>query len=247
MVKGLLAAVFSLLLSLPCFAAELKVAVAANFKPLLSSLKSDFEQTHNTKVLLSSASTGVLYAQIRRGAPFDLFLAADEKRPQLLEQQQLTVTNSRQTYAQGLLVLWHTKGKPDVSLLTGWSNKIAMANPKTAPYGLAGKSVLEHLQLWQDKRPQIVTGSNIAQTQQFVQSGNVELGFIALSQAKLLGSDNQYWLIPEHWYAPLKQQVVILKRSQMPSQAKAFLTWLMSKPVQQRIFDAGYARHDAAS
>ncbi|NQZ08463.1 MAG: molybdate ABC transporter substrate-binding protein, partial [Algicola sp.] len=133
MVRGLL------LLFLCCSfanAATLKVAVAANFKPLLKQLKPQFEQLHLTKLSLSSASTGVLYAQITHGAPFDVLLAADEKRPRLLERNNLIIKGSRKTYSIGQLVLWHNDkngGQPNKILLAQWPDKIALANAKTAP------------------------------------------------------------------------------------------------------------------
>jgi molybdate transport system substrate-binding protein len=222
-------------------AATLKVAVAANFKPLLKQLQSSFEQQHDIKLSLSSASTGVLYAQIRHGAPFDVLLAADEKRPQLIEKQNLALADSRHTYAVGQLVLWHNQPdaqKPTAKLLRHWTDKLALANAKTAPYGLAAKSVMQHLGLWQSKRAQFVTGSNIAQTHQFVASKNVRLGFVALAQVKDLSN---YWLLPQQWYPPIKQQAVILKRTKQPLAAKTFLNWLLSGKIQQQISAAGYA------
>lgn len=222
--------------------APLKIAVAANFKPLLKQLAPQFEKQYPHKLSLSSASTGILYAQIHHGAPFDVFLAADEQRPQLLFKAQLTVGSSPQTYAVGQLVLWYkTKDAviPDKALLSGWPSKIAMANAKTAPYGLAAKSVLQKLGLWQQKRPQLVTGTNVAQTQQFVESGNVQLGFVGLSQ--VIGrAKGQYWQLPTPWYPPLKQQVVVLKRSQHLPAAKTFVNWLLSAKIQQQIVDGGY-------
>lgn len=242
MVKGLL--LFFLCCSLSFAtsqAASLKVAVAANFKPLLKQLKPQFEKQHSTKLSLSSASTGVLYAQITHGAPFDVLLAADEKRPRLLENNNLIIEGSRKTYAIGQLVLWHNDkngGKPDKALLAGWPDKIALANAKTAPYGLAAQSVLKHLGLFDSKRSQFVTGSNIAQTNQFVASGNVKLGFVALAQVQAMSN---YWLLPQAWYLPIKQQAVILKRSKLPVESKKFLSWLLSAKIQQQIATAGYA------
>jgi molybdate transport system substrate-binding protein len=245
MVKGLLFFFCCSLFFATSQAATLKVAVAANFKPLLKQLKPQFEQQHSIKLSLSSASTGVLYAQITHGAPFDVLLAADEKRPRLLEQNNLIVKDSRKTYAIGQLVLWHNDkngGKPNKVLLAQWPDKIAVANAKTAPYGLAAQSVMKHLGLFDSKRSQFVTGSNIAQTNQFVASGNVNLGFVALAQVK--GMSN-YWLLPSEWYLPIKQQSVILKRSKLPDESKAFLSWLLSAKIQQQIASAGYALSDA--
>lgn len=219
----------------------LKIAVAANFKPLLKQLAAQFEQQYPITLSLSSASTGVLYAQIRHGAPFDVFLAADEKHPVLLTEQRLALAPSRHTYAIGRLVLWRNRSaaKPDRELLTGWDKKIALANVKTAPYGQAAKSVLQHLTLWQQKKSQLISGSNIAQTRQFIDSGNVELGFVALAQVKAQ-PQQQYWLLPTLWYPQLNQQAVILKRSRQPAAAKTFVNWLLSVKIQQQIVAAGY-------
>jgi molybdate transport system substrate-binding protein len=222
-------------------ATTLKVAVAANFKPLLKKLQPQFEQKYSAKLKLSSASTGVLYAQISHGAPFDILLAADEKRPRLLEQKKLAVEGSRATYALGQLVLWHNSPTaiiPDQALVANWTEKLALANAKTAPYGLAAKSVLQHMGLFDSKRSQFVTGGNIAQTHQFIASGNVKLGFVALSQVKGL---TNYWLLPTKWYPPIKQQAVVLKRSKQQTLAKTFLNWLLSANIQQQIATAGYA------
>jgi molybdate transport system substrate-binding protein len=222
-------------------AESLKVAVAANFKPLLKRLQPLFEQRHGVKLALSSASTGILYAQISHGAPFDVLLAADEKRPKLLEQQGLVLEGSRYTYAIGQLVLWHNRAdakKPSTALLEGWNGKLALANAKTAPYGLAAKQVMQHLGLWDNKRKQFVTGSNIAQTHQFIASNNVKLGFVALSQVKDLPN---YWLLPQQWYPKINQQVVILKKTKQQQHAKLFLNWLLSGKIQQQISTAGYA------
>ncbi|MFT4926631.1 MAG: molybdate transport system substrate-binding protein [Phenylobacterium sp.] len=237
-------------------AAPLKVAVAANFKPVLKQLTPLFVSQHNIKLSVSSASTGILYAQIRHGAPFDVFLSADAKRPELLVKENLTLSQTPKTYAIGQLVLWHRDSGlletavPDEKLLRSWTGKIALANAKTAPYGLAAKSVLQHLALWQDKQSQLVTGSNIAQTQQFMVSGNVELGFVGLSQVKgqikgqikgqVKGQVNQYWHLPTAWYPPLNQQVVILKRSKQQAHAKTFVNWLLSAKIQQHIIQAGF-------
>ncbi len=227
------------LLALPASAQVLNVAVAANFKALLVELGADFERQSGLTLRLSSGSTGVLYAQIRHGAPFDVLLAADAKRPQLLEQQGLGVSGTRLTYAIGKLVLFYRAGQADAELLKHWSGKIAIANPKTAPYGEATKAVLTRLGLWQNKRKQLVMGNNIAQTQQFVHSGNVDLAFIALSQSNMM-TEQKVWLLPQDWYSPIEQQALVLSKSRQQAQASTFLTWLMSPPIQQKIRQAGY-------
>lgn len=241
MVRWWLALLLSL--SLDVTAQSLKVAVAANFKPTLKQLKSDFEQQHKIKVSLSSASSGVLYAQIIKGAPYDVFLSADQARPKRLEQQGWIETASRQTYAIGVLVLWHITDEFNQKDLEIWQEKIAIANPKTAPYGQAAKSVLQHLELWRSKRQYLVTGSNVAQAFQFIASGNARAGMIALSQVKSQVDWGKYWILPQSWYDPIHQQAVILKRSKNKTQALAFMQWLMSDKVQTQIQALGYAKH----
>ena len=216
----------------------LKVAVAANFKPTLNKLKADFEKTHSIRLKLSSASTGVLYAQIKNGAPFDVFLSADAHRAVLLDKEELVVPRSRHTYVTGRLALWLNQpqtSEPNLDLLSTWPGKIAIANPKTAPYGAAAQEVLDrhHLTI----RP--VTGANVGQAYQFVVSGNVQLGFVALSQ--VAGKPN-VWQIPQSMYSPITQQGVILKRSKKPKQAETFMLWLTSEKTQSRLVQMGYGK-----
>ena len=181
--KRLLSFFIFFLFALPVQARPLRVAVAANFRPVLEVLAERYEKTTEQKISISSASTGVLYTQIVNGAPFDVFLSADSDRPKRLEQEGLVITNSRQPYARGQLVLWSTSDKP-VTLkdLKHYKERIAIANPVTAPYGLAARETLESLNIWQDIQQRLVRGASIQQVWQFVASGNIKLGLVARAQ-----------------------------------------------------------------
>lgn len=222
-------------------AAELNVAVAANFRPVLSALTDRFQAETGDKINLSFASTGALYNQIIYGAPFDVFLSADAHRPKMLEERALTEPGSRIPYAYGRLVLWHRDKEPvDLSALRAWQHHIAVANPVTAPYGKAADDVLRHLKLLDQKRPLLITGTNILQTYQYVASGNVALGFVACSQLVADGIDKGIYFVPEELYEPLRQEAVILKASRKKALANKFLTWLQSSDVQRFIHEQGY-------
>lgn len=233
----------TLLFATSVVAKELHVAVAANFASTMQIIASTFESRTGHKLKISSGSSGKLYAQIRHGAPFDLFFAADTLRPELLEQQQLAIAGSRFTYAIGQLVLWSRE--PDLIdsqgevLGTRRFRHLAIANPKLAPYGAAARSVLEHKGMWQPLQGRLVRGESITQTFQFVQTGNAELGFIALSQlginpATISGS---YWLIPSQLYPPIEQQVVVLRDS---IASREFIQFFRSDEIRSLIRSHGY-------
>jgi len=228
------------LISLQVNAEQLRIAVAANFYSTLSLIQQQFEKEHDDKLVIIKGSTGKLYAQIKHGAPYDIFMAADARRPQLLEQERLTVKNSRYTYANGLLALWSKKNQVQVlSLLKkGHFKKLAVANPKTAPYGFAAAEVLTALKLNDVVKNKLVYGENIAQVFQFVQSGSATLGFVALSYVKRVSS--QYWQVPQKLYSPLKQQMVILKRSKKQKLASKFADFLKSEKIKHIIKQQGY-------
>ena len=232
--------IFLFFLSLPLKADQLRIAVAANFYSTLSLIKKEFEKKFDDKLIIIKGSTGKLYAQIKHGAPYDVFMAADVKRPVLLEQQELTVKNSRYTYAKGVLVLWSGKNKDNVLsvLENGQFKKIAMANPKIAPYGYAAKEVITALGLNLITKNKTVFGENIAQTFQFVQSGSADLGFVALSYVKPV--TNKYWRVPEKLYGSLKQQVVILERTKNKMLARKFTEFLKTQTVINIIKQQGY-------
>ncbi|MEJ2479001.1 MAG: molybdate ABC transporter substrate-binding protein [Acidihalobacter sp.] len=239
---GLLAAT-----ALPAFAAEpLHIAVAANFTAPAKAIIAAYEKDTGRTVLPSFGSTGMLYAQIRNGAPFGLFLAADSRRPQLLEEQGLAVRGSRRTYAVGRIVLW----SPDSGLIkngkatlrSGRFSRLAIAEPKAAPYGAAAKQVLEHLDLWKRLSPRIVRGQNITQAYQYVASGNAQLGFVALSQIAMLPPESKgsRWLVPQSFYTPIQQQIVILKKAIDNPDAKAFYNYLKTPAAEKIIRQYGY-------
>ena len=194
-----------------------------------------------------SGSTGKLYAQILHGAPFDVFLAADSERPRLLEQAGQAVPGTRFTYAQGKIVLWSADAQRIAAdgavILRGKKFKhLALANPKTAPYGKAAYTTLQRLGLWESLASSLVRGENIGQTFQFVATGNAELGFVSLSQLrdprlKIKGSQ---WIVPEHLYDTIHQDAVLLTRGQSRPAAKDLLQFLTSDSAKTIIQSYGY-------
>jgi molybdate transport system substrate-binding protein len=241
--------VFCLLLimgTLHASADEVRVAVASNFHTTLKELAAEFEQQNGHRVVISFGSTGKLYAQIRHGAPFDLFLAADRRRPELLETEGVAVAGSRFTYAVGRLVLWSVdpslKGEDcRAILIQGGFSRLAIANPKTAPYGLAARQVLEKMALWPQVQDRLVRGENIAQTLQYVTTGNAQLGIVALSQIGPLSELTACrWDIPEDYYRPIEQQAVLLKTGAASIAARAFLAFLRGERAVTIIRGYGY-------
>jgi len=228
------------------WAAEIRVGVAANFSAVLKILAERFEQQSGHRMLLSSGSTGKLYAQIKHGAPFDLFFAADVERPLRLENEKEGVPGSRFTYAIGRIVLWSRK--PDLvdetgSVLKGTAfRKLAIANPLTAPYGLAAKQTLQRLSVWQALQSKLVSGENIAQTYQFVASGNADLGFIALPQLLSKSSmGGSAWEVPTDFYQPIEQQAILLRKSRQPTAAKEFLAFVKGREAREILNRFGYS------
>lgn len=229
------------------FAGEVTVAVASNFLNPFKQLVPVFQKQSGHTVRTVSGSTGKLYAQIIHGAPFEVFLAADSERPRLLEKNGQAVLATRFTYAQGKIALWSadprritTDGK---NILHRRNFKhLALANPKTAPYGKAGYTTLMRLNLWKSISPTLVQGENIGQTFQFVATGNAEVGFVALSQVmdpqlKIKGSQ---WIVPEHLYNVINQDAVLLIRGQSQPAARALLQFLKSDTARQLIQSYGY-------
>ncbi len=227
-------------------AAEVSVAVAANFSAPMQRIASLFEQETGHKAVLSFGSTGGFYAQIRHGAPFDVFLSADEGTPAKLEQEGLGVTGSRFTYAVGRLVLWSKRaGWVDDHgevLRTGRFERLAMANPKLAPYGAAAVEVMNRMGLVQHLSSRLVQGDNIAQTYQFVSTGNASLGFVALSQVMLEGklSQGSAWVVPTHLYTPIRQDAVMLTKGRNTPAAQALMTFLRSSQALAVMRAHGY-------
>ena len=226
---------------------ELHVAVASNFIFPIKELSREFENTTGNKVAVISGSTGKLYAQIYQGAPFDVFLAADATRPELLEKEGIGVPGSRFTYAVGRLVLWSAKSELPSKLglqVLGQNDfrYMAIANPKTAPYGKAAEQVLRKTGYWEKIQSRLVRGENISQTLQFLITGNAQIGFISLSQlnSKRGPRGGTSWLVPPNLYEPIEQQVILLQHANSSHVAQEFLKFLKSKKSQRIIKNYGY-------
>jgi molybdate transport system substrate-binding protein len=227
-------------------AGEVQVAVAANFMAPMQTIAAAFERDTGHRARLSSGATGKLYAQIVHGAPFELLLAADDATPARLEREHLAVAGTRFTYATGRLVLWSARpGAVDAQgrvLADGAFAHLAIANPKTAPYGAAALAVLRRLGLEDTLRPKLVQGESIAQTYQFTASGNAELGFVALSQVwrdgKLTGGSG--WVVPAGLHAPLRQDAVILHRGAANPAAQALAAYLRADKARRIVRSFGY-------
>lgn len=227
-------------------AAEVQVAVAANFTAPMQQIAAEFEKETGHVAKLSFGATGKFYAQITNGAPFGLFLAADDTTPAKLEQEGHAVAGSRFTYAVGTLVLWSSKpnfvdAKGEV-LKSGQFNKVSIANPKTAPYGAAAVETLKKLNLLDAVQPKFVQGENISQTLQFVSTGNADLGFVALSQVFQDGkiTNGSAWIVPAEMHDPILQDVVILKRGENNPAVSALHAYLKGDKARAIIQRFGY-------
>jgi molybdate transport system substrate-binding protein len=219
-----------------------RVAVAANFTAAMQKIAADYEQASGHKALISYGSTGKLYAQIQQGAPFDVFLAADQQRPRLLVEQGRA--SGAFTYAIGRLVLWSADPRRVVNqaaLKQGDFARLALANPKTAPYGAAAVTVMQRLGVNEDLQAKRVTGDSIAQAYQFVATGNAELGFVALAQIALDSDAGSHWEIPQALYEPIRQDAVLLQRGRENPAALALLDYLRSAAARAVIHKYGYA------
>ncbi len=223
-----------------------QVAVAANFTAPARALAEVFARTTGHEARLSFGATGAFYTQIKNGAPFDVLLAADDERPARLEKEGDTVAGSRFTYATGQLVLWSAKpGFVDdqgAVLKGGHFGKIAIANPKNAPYGAAAVEAMEKLGLAATLQPKLVTGESIGQTYNFIATGNAELGFVALAQVLDGGKlkSGSMWVVPAQYHAPIIQDAVILKRAANNPAAKAWMELLKTPQSKALIRSYGY-------
>ena len=226
---------------------EVRVAVAANFLSTLNEIVQNFERETGHTVMISSGSSGKLFAQVKHGAPFDVFLSADSARPRLMEEEGLAVHGSRFTYAVGRLTLWSAdphliRGDGTLVLENGNFQHLAIANPKTAPYGVAARKTLQGLGLWDQVKDRIVQGENIGQTFQFVFSQNAQMGFVSLSQVldpKINGAGSR-WDVPANLYDPLNQQAVLLIQGQHNKAAIAFLNYVKGTKARNIIERFGY-------
>jgi len=227
-------------------AAELRVAVASNFLSAMKSIAQQYQEQTGTKIKISSGSTGKLYAQIIHGAPFDLFFAANSREPEKLEQQKLITDGSRLTYAIGKIMLWSNLGKTPENnyvfhLLNDQSIRtLAIANPKTAPYGVAAMQAIQKLDI-SLQGIRVVKGENINQTWQFLRSGNADVGFIAASQ--VVDANKQFgelFEVPDNLYQAIEQQVVLLKSSKNQQNAQAFLKFMQDSKIKSQLALYGY-------
>jgi len=227
-------------------AATTLVAVAANFTKPMTEIAAAFEKSTGHKANLSFGSSGKFVSQFENGGPFEVFLSADDKGPIKLEQSGLAVPNTRFTYALGKLVLWSaTPGLVDDQgqvLSKGGFKHIALADPKLAPYGEAAVEVMKNRGLFDKLQPVFVQGENIAQTHQFVSTGNAELGFVAFSQVidngKIAGGSG--WIIPSDLYKPIRQDAILMKTGAENPAAPALMQFLKSPEALAIIRKYGY-------
>ncbi len=234
-----------LLDSKKALADEVNIAVASNFKSTLQKISTDFKLASGHDLIISSASSGKLFAQIKHGAPYDVFLSADEKHPDLLIRNKAANSENAYVYALGKLVLIsNIEINSDCKNVIS-SNRLkhlAIANPKIAPYGLAAKQVLQKLGLWQQLQTRIVMGENVAQTLQFVSTKNADAGFVAqslLNMGKLIDRACS-WHVPTDMYAPIKQKMVLLKKAEAKPAALTFIQYMQSAAVKGIIKSSGY-------
>ncbi|WP_222833018.1 molybdate ABC transporter substrate-binding protein [Pseudomonas sp. SC3(2021)] len=225
---------------------EVQVAVAANFTAPIQALAADFEKDTGHKLVAAYGATGQFYTQIKNGAPFEVFLSADDTTAEKLEKEGDSVKGSRFTYAIGTLALWSAKegyvdAKGDVLKKNEYQH-LSIANPKAAPYGLAATQVLEKLKLTEATKAKIVEGQNITQAYQFVSTGNAEVGFVALSQIYKDGkvSSGSAWIVPASLHDPIKQDAVILNKGKDSAAAKALVEYLKGPKAAAVIKSYGY-------
>lgn len=246
LVLGAAAAVLAALALPAAQAAEVAVAVAANFTAPAQQIAAEFARDTGHTAQLSFGATGKFYAQIRNGAPFEVLLAADDTTPAKLESEGATVAGSRFTYATGQLVLWSAKtGLVDERgevLRSGSFQHLALANPRLAPYGAAALEVLGGLKLVDALQPRFVQAENIAQAYQYIASGNAELGFVALSQVMREGriTSGSAWIVPASLHQPIRQDAVLLQKGQGRPAAEAWLRYLKSDKARAIIKSYGY-------
>jgi molybdate transport system substrate-binding protein len=245
----LLSPLFPLLFAVsagPAQAAQVLVAVAANFTAPMKTIAAEFTRDTGHQTKLAFGGSGKFYAQIRNGAPFQMLLSADDETPAKLVQDGMAMADSRTTYAIGTLVLWSARpGYVDAKgevLKKGQFNKIALANPKLAPYGKAAVEVLTGMGLLAPLAPKFVQGENIAQTWQFASTGNAELGFVALSQVMKDGkiSSGSGWIVPAKLHTPIRQDAVILTSGKGNPAAEALMKYLKSEKAKAIIKAYGY-------
>jgi len=223
------------------------VAVASNFTKPMNEIAAEFEKQTGYGANLAFGSSGKFTSQLLNGAPFELFLSADDEKPAMLEQAGVAVAGSRFTYALGTLVLWSAKpgvvdGKGQI-LQKGGFRHVALADPKLAPYGVAAVQVMKNMKVYDTLLPTLVYGENISQAQEFVSTGNAELGFVALSQ--VIGDNGTIpqgsaWVVPTEWHAPIRQDAVLMKTGEQNPAAPALMAFLKSPAALAIIQRYGY-------
>lgn len=228
-------------------AIDLKIAVASNFRMVLEDIVKRFHDRYpDINIVVISGSSGKLYAQIKYGAPFDVFLSADQDKVNRLIEDGLAISDSQITYALGSLILW--SASPELVdnhghvLLENNFNKLALANSKLAPYGFAAEQVLQHMGLGERTRSKWVKAENIAQAYQYIETGNASIGFIAQAQVWQNGtlSKGSMWKIPDDFYSLIKQDAVILKRTKYKDSARLLIDFLQRTSIRKLIEDSGY-------
>jgi molybdate transport system substrate-binding protein len=225
------------------FAGSANIAVAANFTEPAKEIAALFKAKTGHEAVLSFGASGQFYTQIKENAPFAILLSADDERPKKLVDEGLGVPDSRFTYAIGKLVLWSKDPntvKGEETLKANAFNKLSIANPAAAPYGAAAVETLKALKLYDTLQPKIVQGNTISQAFQFVDTGNAELGFVALSQL-MPNAGGSRWMVPQNLYSEIRQDAVLLKSSAGNEAATAFLTFLKGPEARAVIEKFGYA------
>ncbi len=239
---ALVAAVHALFAAAPAVAAEIRVAVAANFVEPVKEIGALFTKATGHQAVFSSGATGQLYTQITQDAPFEVFLAADQATPQQAIDEGFAVAGTRFTYATGRLALFSKDPalvKGEAALTEGRFAKLAIANPATAPYGAAAVEAMKALGVHDALAPKLVQGNNSAQTYQFVETGNAELGFVALSQI-VRHTEGSRWLVPDRLHSPIAQDAVLLQRGADSAAARTFLAFLKGPEARVIVERFGY-------
>jgi molybdate transport system substrate-binding protein len=254
MLPRLLALAF--LIALPVQAGEITIAAASDLNFAVRELATAFERQTGNKVALSFGSSGNFYSQIQNGAPYDIFMSADAGYPEMLAKAGFGDRATRYVYARGSLVLWvantanlDPKTRQIKLLVDPAIKKIAIANPKHAPYGRAAEAALKSLGVYDQVASKLVVAENISQAAQFVESGNAQAGLIALSLAlaPAMQEKGKYWQVPDSAYPALDQAAVVLKTSRQPAVARAFLEYLKT-PAARAIFEKhGFRSADVAA
>jgi molybdate transport system substrate-binding protein len=237
------------LLAATVYADSATVAVASNFSQAAKALVADFETRHPGHIRLVLGSSAKLFAQIHQGAPFDILLSADEEKPQALIDQGLAQATSYLVYAEGSLVVWSTDADllsrgGEALLRSGTFARLALANSRLAPYGLAAQQTLQALNHYESLKPKLVMGESVGQTFQFVVTGNATLGFVAASQLRSwqeqAGKQGSSWAVPTTLHQPILQAGVLLNRASHNRAAQAFMKYLHSPEAKKIIQNQGY-------